>query len=65
MSSERHPATAPVWEWLESAEGQARPDAQRTRIREVLERLDRDLHGLDESWPMPEKLPEDYWESAQ
>ncbi len=63
--SERHPATTDVWEWLEKGEGRDRPQEQRERIRVLLERMDAELHKLDEAWPRPANLPSDYWETAE
>ncbi len=66
MNGQRHPATTDAWEWLEKGEGRERSEEQRTRIREILEELDRELHNLDaDTWPTPKPLPEDYWESAE
>ena len=40
-TTQRHPATDLVWEWLEHGEGREKPEAIRRAARERVEELDR------------------------
>ena len=48
-SPERHPATAAVWAWLESAEKPAITHATREKIRKSLEELDATFIAWDKA----------------